>query len=122
MAPAELEAILIGHPSILDAAVVPYVAIVMTFSHTKHEHSNTVLKSCRIEDEAAGQIPVAYVVRAADAKLMEDQVIEFVNKQVAPYKKIRRVSFIDAIPRSTAGKILRRELMLLSKQQMLSKL
>lgn len=65
---------------------------------------------------------MAYVVRAADAKLTEDQVIEFVNKQVAPYKKIRRVSFIGAIPRSTAGKILRRELMLLSKQQMLSKL
>ncbi|EYU32443.1 hypothetical protein ABFS82_06G161700 [Erythranthe guttata] len=98
VAPAELEAILLGHPHILDAAVIP------------------------MEDEAAGQIPVAYVVRADDAKLTEDQVIQFVNNKVAPYKKIRRVSFISAIPRSAAGKILRRDLISQSKHQMFSKL
>ncbi|KAG8380574.1 hypothetical protein BUALT_Bualt06G0029700 [Buddleja alternifolia] len=98
VAPAELEAILTGHPQILDAAVIP------------------------LEDEAAGQIPIAYVVRAAGTDLTEDQVIQFVANQVAPYKKIRRVSFISAIPRSAAGKILRRQLMLQSKQQALSKL
>ncbi|PIN24475.1 Acyl-CoA synthetase [Handroanthus impetiginosus] len=98
VAPAELEAILTGHPQILDAAVIPQ------------------------EDEAAGQIPIAYVVRAAGAELTGDQIIQFVANQVAPYKKIRRVSFINAIPRSAAGKILRRELILQSKQQTPSKL
>ncbi|KAK4385562.1 4-coumarate--CoA ligase-like 7 [Sesamum angolense] len=98
VAPAELEAILTGHPQILDAAVIP------------------------AEDEAAGQIPIAYVVRAAGSELTEDQIIQFVANQVAPYKKIRRVSFMSGIPRSAAGKILRRELVLQSKQQMHSKL
>ncbi|KAG6402231.1 hypothetical protein SASPL_139107 [Salvia splendens] len=98
VAPAELEAILIGHPEITDAAVIP------------------------LEDEAAGQIPVACVVRAAADKLTEDQVIQFINSQVAPYKAIRRVSFINAIPRSAAGKILRRQLISQSKQQMPSRL
>ncbi|KAK6137848.1 hypothetical protein DH2020_028403 [Rehmannia glutinosa] len=98
VAPAELEAILVGHPQILDAAVVP------------------------LEDEAVGQIPIAYVVRADGAELTEDQIIQFVASQVAPYKKIRKVSFISAIPRSGAGKILRRDLILQSKQQLLSKL
>ncbi|KAH6801729.1 hypothetical protein C2S51_033175 [Perilla frutescens var. frutescens] len=98
VAPAELEAILAGHPKITDAAVIPH------------------------EDEAAGEIPVAYVVRAAAAKLTEDQVIQFVNRQVAPYKKIRKVNFISSLPRSAAGKILRRQLISQSKQQMHSKL
>ncbi|KAL3834112.1 hypothetical protein ACJIZ3_008848 [Penstemon smallii] len=99
VAPAELEAILTGHPHILDAAVIP------------------------IEDEESGQIPVAYVVRAGNAEeLTEDQVIKFVANQVAPYKKIRRVSFISAIPRSAAGKILRRQLVLHSKGLIISKL
>ncbi|KAI3470524.1 hypothetical protein Pfo_027187 [Paulownia fortunei] len=98
VAPAELEAILTGHPHILDAAVIP------------------------LEDEEAGQIPIAYVVRADGANLTEDQVIQFVTNKVAPYKKIRSVSFISAIPRSAAGKILRRQLIIQSKQQLLSKL
>lgn len=58
VAPAELEAILLGHPQILDAAVVPY------------------------EDEAAGEIPVACVVRTVNAGLTEDQVTEFIASQV----------------------------------------
>ncbi|KAJ4969936.1 hypothetical protein NE237_003035 [Protea cynaroides] len=86
VAPAELEAILLSHPQILDAAVIP------------------------VEDEEAGQIPMAYVVRAADSGLTEERVIQFVASQVAPYKKVRRVSFINSIPRSAAGKILRKEL------------
>ncbi|KAK6136132.1 hypothetical protein DH2020_030105 [Rehmannia glutinosa] len=63
VAPAELEAILAGHPQILDAAVIPH-------------------KSCRLDDEAAGQIPMAYVVRAANAELTEDQIIQFVANQL----------------------------------------
>ncbi|KAF8390607.1 hypothetical protein HHK36_025134 [Tetracentron sinense] len=53
-------------------------------------------------DEEAGQIPMAFIVRKPGSNLSE--------AQVAPYKKIRRVSFINSIPRSPAGKILRREL------------
>ncbi|KAM3201058.1 putative CoA ligase CCL5 [Capsicum annuum] len=98
VAPAELEAILLSHHEILDAAVVP------------------------LEDEEAGQIPLAYVVRAASSSLTQDQVIHFVASQVAPYKKVRRVNFINAIPRSAAGKILRKELVLQSNQPLLSKL
>ncbi|XP_041022198.1 4-coumarate--CoA ligase-like 5 [Juglans microcarpa x Juglans regia] len=98
VAPAELEAILLSHPTILDAAVIP------------------------LEDEEAGQIPMAYVVKAAGSELTEDQVIQFVSDQVAPYKKVRRVAFTSAIPRSAAGKILRKELVSQSKQQLISKL
>ncbi|KAL2554794.1 4-coumarate--CoA ligase-like 5 [Forsythia ovata] len=97
VAPAELEAILLSHPHILDAAVIP------------------------VEDEEAGQIPMAYVVKPSGSDLTEERVIQFVAEQVAPYKKIRRVRFIGAIPRSAAGKILRRQL-LQSNQGVLSKL
>ncbi|KAI5329560.1 hypothetical protein L3X38_028957 [Prunus dulcis] len=84
--PAELEPILQSHPDIADAAVIPY------------------------PDEEAGQIPMAYVVRKPGSNINEAAVMDFVAKQVAPYKKIRRVSFINSIPKSPAGKILRREL------------
>uniref|UniRef100_A0A804NUU0 4-coumarate--CoA ligase n=1 Tax=Zea mays TaxID=4577 RepID=A0A804NUU0_MAIZE len=56
--PAELEALLVAHPSIADAAVVPQ------------------------KDEAAGEVPVAFVVRAADADIAEDAIKEFISKQV----------------------------------------
>ncbi|MQL85761.1 hypothetical protein Taro_018268 [Colocasia esculenta] len=85
--PAELERVLLSHPVIADAAVVPY------------------------PDEEAGQIPLAFIVRRPGSSLSGDQVIEFVAKHVAPYKKVRRVAFIDSIPKSAAGKILRREMM-----------
>ncbi|KAF3436841.1 hypothetical protein FNV43_RR19594 [Rhamnella rubrinervis] len=84
--PAELEHLLLSNPDIADAAVIPY------------------------PDEEAGQIPMAYVVRNPGSQISEAQVIDFVAQQVAPYKKIRRVSFINTIPKSPAGKILRREL------------
>ncbi|XVE75458.1 hypothetical protein DITRI_Ditri12bG0095500 [Diplodiscus trichospermus] len=98
VAPAELEAVLLGHSSIVDAAVIP------------------------VEDEESGQIPVAYVVKTAGSQLTEEEVIHFVAGQVAPYKKVRRVEFINAIPKSAAGKILRKQLILQSQQQFLSKL
>ncbi|KAJ3674353.1 hypothetical protein LUZ60_004969 [Juncus effusus] len=88
--PAELERILHIQPGIADAAVIPY------------------------PDEEAGEIPMAFVVKQPGSNLTENQVMDFVAKQVAPYKKIRRVSFIDAIPKSAAGKILRRELVKLA--------
>lgn len=53
---------------------------------------------------------MAYVVKQPKSNLSEKQVMEFVAKQVAPYKKIRRVAFINLIPKSPAGKILRKDL------------
>ncbi|CAL5418014.1 unnamed protein product [Camellia sinensis] len=84
--PAELEQLLQSHPEIVDAAVVPY------------------------PDEEVGQVPMAFVVRHPQSNLNEAQAMDFVAKQVAPYKKIRRVAFVNSIPKSPAGKILRKEL------------
>lgn len=85
--PAELEAVLLGHPSIADAAVIGV-----------------------IEPESGEEVPKAFVVRQPDTELSADAVMEFVSGQVAPYKKVRQVAFIDAIPKSAAGKILRKDL------------
>lgn len=84
--PAELEALLVAHPSIADAAVVPQ------------------------KDEAAGEVPVAFVVRAADADIAEDAIKDFISKQVVFYKRLHKVYFTPSIPKSASGKILRREL------------
>ncbi|GKV10607.1 hypothetical protein SLEP1_g21950 [Rubroshorea leprosula] len=93
IAPADLEAILIAHPEILDAAVTA------------------------AKDEECGEIPVAFVVKkpGPDSVLCEEAVINYVAKQVAPYKKVRKVIFTPSIPKSAAGKILRRELRTLLK-------
>ncbi|KAL0431583.1 UNVERIFIED_CONTAM: 4-coumarate--CoA ligase-like 9 [Sesamum radiatum] len=84
--PAELEQLLLAHPDIVDAAVIAY------------------------PDEEAGQVPLALVVRHPRSRLDEGQIIEFIGKQVAPYKKIRRVVLVSSIPKSPSGKILRKEL------------
>ncbi|XP_057516370.1 4-coumarate--CoA ligase-like 9 [Amaranthus tricolor] len=84
--PAELEHLLLSHPEIADAAVIPY------------------------PDEEAGQIPMAYIVRKPESSITASQVMDFVAKQVSPYKRIRRVAFVNIIPKNPSGKILRREL------------
>ena len=83
VAPAELEAILLAHPQVADCAVIG------------------------VADEEAGEIPKAFVVRAGD-QLDEASVTSFVSDRVAPYKRIRAVEFIDEIPKSPSGRILRR--------------
>jgi acyl-CoA synthetase (AMP-forming)/AMP-acid ligase II len=82
VAPAELEALLLGHPSIADAAVIP------------------------VADADAGEIPKAFIV--ARTPIAADDVMQYVAERVSPYKKVRQVEFIDAIPKSPSGKILRR--------------
>jgi acyl-CoA synthetase (AMP-forming)/AMP-acid ligase II len=85
IAPAELEAVLVSHPAITDAAVI------------------------RTPDEEAGEVPKAFVV--ASSELSADEVMAWVAERVAPHKKIRVVEFVDEIPKSLSGKILRRVLM-----------
>uniref|UniRef100_A0A2P2L0L4 4-coumarate--CoA ligase n=1 Tax=Rhizophora mucronata TaxID=61149 RepID=A0A2P2L0L4_RHIMU len=86
VAPAELEAMLINHPNISDAAVVP------------------------MKNDAAGEIPVAFVVRSNGSKISEDEIKQYISKQVIFYKRLGRVFFVDAIPKAPSGKILRKEL------------
>uniref|UniRef100_A0A1J3EP05 4-coumarate--CoA ligase-like 5 n=1 Tax=Noccaea caerulescens TaxID=107243 RepID=A0A1J3EP05_NOCCA len=88
--PAELEALLYTHPEIVDAAVIPY------------------------PDREVGQFPMAYVVRKTGSFLSEKSIMEFVSKQVAPYKRIRKVAFVSSIPKNPSGKILRKDLIKLA--------
>jgi len=86
VAPAELEGLLLQHPAIADAAVIP------------------------VPDEEAGELPKGFVVLKAGQHLDEQAVIDFVAERVAPQKKIRLVEFVESIPKSASGKILRRVL------------
>jgi acyl-CoA synthetase (AMP-forming)/AMP-acid ligase II len=84
VAPAELEGVLLSHPAVADAAVIAS------------------------PDERSGEVPKAFVVLSSPASA--EELLKFVADQVAPYKKVRIVEFIDEIPKSSAGKILRRVL------------
>ena len=83
VAPAELEATLVAHPQIQDAAVIG-------------QH-----------DEEAGEIPVAFVVCQDPAPSQED-IQAYVGSQLSHYKQLHRVTFVETIPKSPSGKILRR--------------
>ncbi|KAF9558158.1 putative fatty-acid--CoA ligase FadD10 [Mortierella alpina] len=104
VAPAELEAILLTHPQILDSAVIG------------------------VENaEQATEVPMAFVVKneatAEGRALSEQEVVEFVGEKVAAHKRLRGgVRFIDAIPKSAAGKILRKDLRVLVQRKTLARL
>ncbi|NWJ45658.1 MAG: 4-coumarate--CoA ligase family protein [Chloroflexi bacterium] len=84
VAPAELEAVILTHPAVADAAVIPS------------------------PDEEAGEVPKAFVVLKPGVQLSSGELESYVAVRVAPHKKIRRLEFIDQIPKSASGKILRR--------------
>jgi acyl-CoA synthetase (AMP-forming)/AMP-acid ligase II len=87
VAPAELEAVLIGNPAIADAAVIG------------------------VKDEASGEeLPKAFVVRAPGSEITAQEVMDYAAGRLAPHKKIRAVEFIEQVPKSAAGKILRKDL------------
>ena len=84
--PAELEGLLLTHPAVGDAAVIG------------------------IPDEECGELPKAFITLKPGAEATAEEIQEFVAGEVATYKQIRLLEFIDAIPKSASGKILRREL------------
>ena len=88
VAPAEVEALLLKHPAVFDAAVIGK------------------------PDAIAGEIPKAFVALKDEykGKIKEEELIEWVRERIAEYKRIRELEFVDSIPRSPAGKVLRRML------------
>ena len=67
-----------------------------------------MLRVIGVEDEDAGELPKALVVTKTEVSA--DEIMDFVAARVAPYKKIRQVEFVESIPKSPSGKILRRTL------------
>jgi len=59
-------------------------------------------------DVDAGEIPVGYVVLRSGSSATAADILQFVAARVATYKRIRRLVFVEAIPKSAAGKIIRR--------------
>jgi len=86
VAPAELEGLLLTHPAIADAAVIPS------------------------PDEEAGEVPKAFLVLKPGQEATAAEIMAWTAERVSPQKKIRRVEFVDEVPKSLSGKILRRVL------------
>ena len=82
--PAELEGLLLEHPSVADAAVIGKA------------------------NEESGEIPKAFIVRKDGQEVSADEIMEFVAGKVSTFKHVREVEFVDAIPKNPSGKILRR--------------
>jgi len=93
IAPAELEAVLVEHPTVQESAVVG------------------------VPDEEAGEIPKAFVVlySGTSSSVTEVELIAFVNGKLTGYKKLREVEFVESLPKLPSGKILRRELKALTR-------
>ena len=84
--PAELEGVLLEHPAVADAAVIGK------------------------EDLEHGEIPKAFVVLKAGAAASDRELMDYVGEQVATFKRVREIEFVDAIPKNPSGKLLRRVL------------
>jgi len=84
IAPAELEALIISFPEIADVAVIG------------------------VSDEESGEVPKAYVQLQPGQSLSAEQLKTRLEPELASYKRLHFVEFVDAIPKSASGKILRR--------------
>jgi acyl-CoA synthetase (AMP-forming)/AMP-acid ligase II len=93
VAPAELEGLVLTHPDVADVAVVPS------------------------PDEEAGEVPKAFVVLKPGHEAQAEEIMRFVAGKVAPHKRIRRLEFIEQVPKSASGKILRRVLVERERQE-----
>ncbi|HEV8194261.1 MAG TPA: AMP-binding protein, partial [Ktedonobacterales bacterium] len=85
IAPAELESVLLEHPAVRDCAVIGW------------------------PDPEAGEVPRAYVALRDGESASEDQLMQFANAKIANYKAVRQLVFVDSIPKTPSGKILRRQ-------------
>jgi len=90
IAPAELEDLLFKNPHVFDAAVIGKPS----------------------KELDVGEIPKAFIILNPESKgkVTEDEIMKWVAEKISAYKKIREVEFVDNIPKSGSGKILRREL------------
>jgi acyl-CoA synthetase (AMP-forming)/AMP-acid ligase II len=89
VAPAEVEAVLLEHPAVRECGVVGR------------------------SDAAAGEIPVAFIALRegfSNCKKMEEELCGFVADRLTHYKQPREVHFVEVVPKTASGKILRREL------------
>jgi long-chain acyl-CoA synthetase len=89
VAPAEVESVLLEHPAVRDCAVVGRA------------------------DDIAGEIPVAFVVLRdsfASGTKVADELCGYVAERLTPYKQPREIRFVEGVPKTASGKILRREL------------
>ena len=86
VAPAEIEAVLHGHPAVIDCAVFG------------------------VTDESAGEVPVAAVHLQPGSDVTAEELERLVADTLATYKRVRQVVLVDAIPRTPSGKVLRRTL------------
>jgi acyl-CoA synthetase (AMP-forming)/AMP-acid ligase II len=86
VAPAELEALLLEHPTIIDAAVIG------------------------VPDEEAGELIKGFVVLRQGGSTSAEEILAFANGKLAGYKRIHFIEIIDALPKTASGKILRKDL------------
>ncbi|HEX3333241.1 MAG TPA: AMP-binding protein [Acidimicrobiales bacterium] len=86
VAPAEIEAVLHAHPAVVDCAVFG------------------------VADERSGEVPAAAVQLAAGADVSPDDLRQLVGEALAGYKRLHHVTFVDVVPRTPSGKVLRRTL------------
>ncbi|MBO8178925.1 MAG: AMP-binding protein [Archaeoglobus sp.] len=86
IAPFELESLLMKHEAVMDVAVIGK------------------------PDEEAGEIPKAYIVLKPEykGKITEEEIIEWMRERISGYKRVREVKFVEKLPRTPAGKLLRR--------------
>ena len=84
--PAEIERVLAAHPAVALAAVG------------------------KLPDEIKGEIAKAYIVLKTDATCTEDEIITYCHQSLAAYKCPRKVQFVDDVPKTSTGKIMRRAL------------